>query len=132
MMLPNLNDKNFLQYAMKHYDNPHCHDIDEFNEDLRRFSYIKKLITRSLNSNDFKDKLIMNHLIVLNNVFGPLHLNRMLCVKLFDQLKYITPFLLYMNILPDIIYNITDRGDIYIDTIPMDPHVIEIIRNIKC
>ena len=63
---------NFLLYAAKHYDNPQCYDTVEFYDDLKRIKYIKRLINRYIEEGDLKERLILNHIIILNNVFGPL------------------------------------------------------------
>ena len=56
-----LNNDNFVRFAMNNYDNPQCHSVDEFDEDLKRFLYLKKLFSRYRNSNELREKLIINH-----------------------------------------------------------------------
>lgn len=130
-MFEKLEDSNFLLYCAKHYDNPQCHDTEEFYEDLRRIKYIKKLITRYIVTGDLKERLILNHIIILNNVFGPIHLCRIFFLKMEKQLKYIKPFLIMLNILPDKVYNIGKEGKIFItDEIEMDITIIEALRKI--
>jgi len=65
-----INDNNFIQIAMHHYDNPQCVNIAEFEEDIKRFSYLKKLFHRYKENKDLKERLILNHLTILHNVFG--------------------------------------------------------------
>ena len=65
-----LTDDNYVMYAMKHYTNPHCRGVDEFQEDLNRIKYLKRLIRRYISSGELKDRLILNHIIVFYNVFG--------------------------------------------------------------
>lgn len=130
-MIDKLTDSNFVMYAMKHYDNPQCCSIDEFNEDINRFKYIKKLITRYIKEGDLQERLILNHLIILNNVFGARPLVRMLFLKLGDQhLSYIKPFLIQLSILPDQVYGIKSHRVIETDIIPMDQGVIDRLRNL--
>lgn len=129
-MYDKLTDSNFIMYAMKHYDNPQCCSIDEFNEDINRFKYIKKLITRYVETGDLKERLILNHLIVLNNVFGARPLTRMLFLKLDKHLMYIKPFLIQLSILPDRVYGIRNDRVIITDTIPMDLTIVEALRAI--
>jgi hypothetical protein len=129
-MFDKLNDSNFIMYAMKHYDNPQCCSIDEFNEDINRFKYIKKLITRYVETGDLKERLILNHLIVLNNVFGAGPLVRMIFLKLDKHLMYIKPFLILLSILPTRVYGIRNEKVIETDAIPMDPTIIEVLRNL--
>jgi hypothetical protein len=129
-MYEKLTDENFVIYAAKHYDNPHCLSTDEFLEDLKRIKYIKKLLTRYIENSDLKERLILNHLIVLNNLFGAEHLCRILYLKMKSQFKYLKPFLILMNILPEKMYNIRDEKIIEIDMIPMDDRIIEVLRNV--
>lgn len=69
-MIEKLTEDNFIRYAMNHYDNPGCHSIIEFEDDLRRFLYLKKLFNRYTYEGDLKERLILNHIIVLYNIFG--------------------------------------------------------------
>ena len=64
-----LDNNNFLLFAANHYNNPGCTDILEFKEDLNRFKYIKRLFNRYEQSGDLQERLILNHLIVIYNVF---------------------------------------------------------------
>ena len=64
-----LTEKNVIMYAMKHYENSQCLDIDEFYDDLKRINYIKRLLVRYKNTSELKERLILNHLIILFNVF---------------------------------------------------------------
>jgi hypothetical protein len=76
-----LTEKNLFVYAAKHYDNPGCCNTEEFLDDLRRIKYIKKLITRYIESGDLKERLILNHIIILVNLFGPEVTCRILFLK---------------------------------------------------
>lgn len=126
-----LNDDNYFLYCAKHYDNPQCHDSEEFYEDLRRIKYIKKLITRYVITGDLKERLILNHLIILSNVFPPPHLAKILILKMGKQMKYVKPFLLLLNILPEKVYNVGREGSIFVtDEIEMDQTIIEALRKI--
>lgn len=126
-----LTDDNFLIYAAKHYDNPHLNSTEEFIEDIKRIKYIKKLITRYVDSGELKERLILNHLIILNNLFGAEHLCRILYLKLKHQFKYVKPFLILLNVLPEKIYNIKDENVVDMNTIPMDERIIESLRVVK-
>jgi len=70
MVFEKLNDNNFLLFAMNHYDNPQCHSLEEFDEDLKKFLYLKKLFSRYKYSGELRERLILNHIIVLYNIFG--------------------------------------------------------------
>jgi hypothetical protein len=129
-MYEKLSDENFLIYAAKHYDNPHCLSTEEFLEDLKRIKYIKKLLTRYAENGDLKERLILNHLIILSNLFGAEHLCRLLYLKMRPQFKYLKPFLILLNSLPDRMYDIRDEKVIELDMIPMDDRIIEVLRNV--
>lgn len=97
-----LAESTFLLYASKYYENPQCTDISEFEEDLKRFQYLRKLFGRYRQDNDLKERLILNHLIIIYNVFGPEATN-MLFMRLHEFHEYLTPFVDYLNFMPDTI-----------------------------
>lgn len=97
-----LTESTFLLFASKHYDNPQCSDITEFEEDLKRFQYLRKLFGRYRQDNDLKERLILNHLIIIYNVFGPTATD-MLFMKLQEYHEYLKPFVEYLNFMPTII-----------------------------
>jgi len=100
-----LTESTFLLFASKYYDNPHCSDIVEFEEDLKRFQYLRKLFGRYRQDNDLKERLILNHLIIIYNVFGHEATN-MLFMKLHEYHEYLKPFVEYLNFMPrEIIYD---------------------------
>lgn len=70
MKFDELNDKNYLLFAIKYYDNPQSVTEDDFYDDLKRFKYVKRLFKRYEASGTLKVNLILNHLIILFNVFG--------------------------------------------------------------
>jgi hypothetical protein len=70
MKFDELNDKNYLLFAIKYYDNPQSVTEDDFYDDLKRFKYVKRLFKRYEASGVLKVNLILNHLIILFNVFG--------------------------------------------------------------
>tara|TARA_S200002703_G_C3679200_1_gene208590 strand:+ start:154 stop:516 length:363 start_codon:yes stop_codon:yes gene_type:complete len=70
MKFDELNDDNFLLFAIKYYDNPHCSTKDDFYEDLKRFKYIKRLLKRYIRTQDLKTHLLLNHIIIIYNIFG--------------------------------------------------------------
>lgn len=105
---------NFLLYCAKHYDGRFCSSTEDFYADLNRIKYIKKLLTRYEQSKILKERLILNHIIVLNNVFGPEATSRILYFKLRSQFHLVKPFLLLLSILPKYMHNI--NGEYLIDT----------------
>mgnify|MGYP000330138486 FL=1 len=80
-----LNEENFTLFAIRHYDNPQCTSTEEFYEDIRRFRYLKRLLKRYHNTGELRERLILNHLIILNNVFGVENAIRMLQYKIDDE-----------------------------------------------
>ncbi len=70
MIFNELNEDNFILFAMKHYENPHCSTREDFDEDMKRFKYLKRLFKRYYKDNKLRTHLIINHLIILYNVFG--------------------------------------------------------------
>lgn len=130
-MNDSLTDDNFILYCAKHYDNSGIHSTEEFLEDLHRVKYIKKLVTRYVENGDLKERLILNHIIVLNNLFGPDHVCKILYLKLRNQFRYIKPFLVLLNILPDKIYDVGEERVVDTDLIPMDENIIESLRVVK-
>ncbi len=70
MKFDELNEDNHLLFAIKHYENPHASTMEDFEEDLKRFKYIKRLLKKYHEGGDLKERLILNHIIVLANVFG--------------------------------------------------------------
>lgn len=125
-----LTDENFVLYASKKYANLQCTTDVEFFEDLARIKYIKKLLTRYIETGELKDRLIMNHLIVLNNVFGYEHLARILYLKMESQFNMIKPFLILLNIMPDEIANVREAGIVDTSYILMDDVIVERLRAI--
>ena len=106
LMFDQLDDTNFLLYAAKHYDNPQCYDTIEFYDDLKRFKYIKRLFNIYQETGDLREQLILNHIIILYNLFGVVPTTRMLFFKLFDYKEYLKPFLEFLNYMPDKIISI--------------------------
>ena len=80
-----LNEENFTLFAIRYYDNPQCTSTEEFYEDIRRFRYLKRLLKRYYNTGELRERLILNHLIILNNVFGVENAVRMLQYKIDDE-----------------------------------------------
>lgn len=115
-----LTDDNFILYAMHHYDNPQCHSIEEFEEDLKRFLYLKKLFSRYIKDGELRERLILNHIIILYNIFGDVA-TEMLFHKMDEEYKSVlATFLVYINRLPE-----ENLGDIVLDT-----NVISCLRKI--
>jgi hypothetical protein len=91
-----LSESTFLIYAMNSYENPSCHEIAEFEEDMKRFQYLRRLFNRYKQFGELRERLILNHLIVLYNVFGYRATN-MLFFRLEGYHEYLKPFVDYLN-----------------------------------
>lgn len=130
-MLEKLDETNFLLYCAKYYDNPECFDTEEFYEDLNRIKYIKRLFNKYIESGELKDRLILNHILVLCNVFGPIHAPRILFFKLKNFHSYLKPFLEYIGYMPKKINNICVIPiDIETKSIVPDPGIVEALKKI--
>lgn len=109
---------NFEQFAERHYNNI-CIDPEEFSEDLGRIKYIKRLFNKYQQTGELKERLIINHLIILYNVFDSKALTRMLFFKFEGYHPYIKPFLMLLQRLPDCIKPYTAKRP-EIDTIDIE------------
>lgn len=127
-----LTDDNFILYCAKYYDNPNCRDSKEFFQDLKHIKYVKKLLTRYEKNNELNERLILNHIIILNNLFSPEHTVRILFLKVpEEQYPFLKPFLVFLDLLPDKVYNIRENGKTYLtDIIPMDSTIVKALRKI--
>ena len=70
MLIDELNESNYILFAIKHYENPQAVTKEDFDEDLKRFKYLKRLLKRYVRGGPLRTHLIINHLIILYNVFG--------------------------------------------------------------
>jgi hypothetical protein len=122
-----LGESTFLLYAAKHYDNPHCSDIAEFEEDLKRFQYLRKLFGRYKQTGELKERLILNHLIILYNCFGP-EVTNMLFMKLDEHHSYLKPFVEYLNFMP--VYIEYENERIHSRHIMSDKNIEETLKGI--
>lgn len=123
----NLTESTFLMYAMKHYDNPHCSDITEFEEDMKRFQYLRKLFGRYRQENELKERLILNHMIIIYNVFGE-NGTHMLFMKLPEYHEYLKPFCEYLNYMPALVRY--EGLSIHRDSIVSDRHISQVLKGI--
>ena len=101
MRFDELNESNYLLFAIKFYDNPQAVTKDDFESDLKRIRYVKRLLKRYKNSGELKVHLILNHLIVLFNVFNDATVP-LLFYNLEEELwPSIKSFLLFLNRIPE-------------------------------
>jgi hypothetical protein len=128
-MFDDLNDDNFMIYAMKCYETPNC-VMSEFEGDIKRTKYLKRLFRRYKVTKSLKERLILNHIILLNNVFGPEATARILFYRI-DERDYdiLKTFLVYLNIMPNVIRGIKGKN-IKSDEIPLDMQIVDTLRKL--
>ena len=128
MIFDDLNEKNFLLYAMKEYDNPQCVQVEEFYDDLKKVKYIKSLFNQYLNEGVLKERLLLNHIIVFYNVFPVRSATRILFLKIEEEFwPILKTFLVYLSYMPEIIDSINGRA-IISDNIQLDQGVVDKLR----
>ena len=99
-MYEKITSDNIMMFAIKHYDNPQCEGEKEFHDDMKRFKYIKRLLRKYKETGVLKERLLLNHIMIINNLFGPAAFVTLLLFKI--QKEYwetLKSFLLYLNIL---------------------------------
>ena len=130
MSFDNLDGDNIMMYAVKAYDKPNC-IMSEFSEDMKRFNYLKRLFRRYRKHNELRERLVLNHLVVLNNVFGAEVMTRLLFYEMaesdYPQLK---TYLLFLSCMPEIVRGIKGK-DIISSDIEVDMEIANILRTIK-
>ena len=130
-LFDDLNEKNYLHFAMKFYDNRQCTSIEEFNEDLNKIKYVKRLFNRFLETGELRTNLILNHLIVIYNVFENEAATRMLFFRVERKFySILKPFLIFLNRLPEKVRGI-DGEDIQTNHIPLNETTIKELRKIE-
>ena len=101
-MYKKITSENITMFAIRHYDNPHCENEKEFYDDMKRFKYIKRLLRKYKETNVLKERLILNHIIILRNLFGPEACVTLLLYKIQQEyLSTLKSFLLYLNMIRD-------------------------------
>tara|TARA_B100000073_G_scaffold26390_1_gene20432 strand:+ start:4352 stop:4732 length:381 start_codon:yes stop_codon:yes gene_type:complete len=101
MQFTELNEKNFLLFAIKHYQNPQAVTREDFDKDLNHFRYIKRLLKRYKKEGELRTHLLINHFIILYNVFGDAT-TPMLFYKVDRDLWDVTKtFIVFLNRLPE-------------------------------
>lgn len=101
MRFDELNEDNFLLFAIKNYENPQAVTRDDFNKDLNHFKYVKRLLKRYKKTGEIRTHLLINHFLILYNVFGEAA-TPMLFYKIeFDLWSQVKTFILFLNKLPE-------------------------------
>jgi len=120
-MYEKITSTNFIMYAIKHYENPQCEGEKEFHDDMKRFKYIKRLLKKYKMSGELKERLLLNHIIILRNLFGnEACVTLLLCRTQKEYLNTLRSFLLFLNMI---------RED-ELKEISLDDHALEILRKI--
>ena len=127
MRFNELTNENYLMYALLHYDNPHCIDIKEYFEDVRKLKYIKRLFNRYKEDGVMKERLILNHLISFYNVFDNEAATRLLFFRVGTEYhSLLKTFLVFLNRMPKQV-----NENLYSDSIQLDDKIVTILRNLK-
>ena len=130
MSFDDLTNDNIMIYAVKAYDKPNC-IMSEFKEDMKRFNYLKRLFKRYRKIGELREQLVLNHLVVICNVFGPEVATRLLFFKMSkDDYSALKTYLLFLSIMPEKIRGIKGH-DIISSDIPVDKRIADILREIK-
>ena len=131
MIFDDLNDDNFLMFAMKEYNDIQCTDIEEFYDDLKKIKYIKRLFNIYKNTGQLKERLILNHLIVFYNVFPVQSGTRILFYKIEKSFwPMLKTFLIFLDRMPETIDSIRGKT-IRTSDIQLDEGIVTRLRSIK-
>lgn len=129
-MVENLTTDNYILYAMKSYDKPNC-IMSEFKEDMKRFNYLKRLFLRHRKYGEIRERLILNHLVVIYNLFGIESATRLLFYKIDPQdYNALKTYLIFLNFMPEIVRGIRNKNILSCD-IEVDLEIAERLREIK-
>lgn len=130
MSFDDLTSENILLYAVKAYDRPNML-MSEFKEDMKRFNYLKRLLKRYRKDGEMRERLVINHLVVLYNVFGIEVATRLLFYKMSkEDYSALKTYLLFLNYMPGVVRGIKGQ-DIISSDISVDMQIAEVLRQIK-
>jgi hypothetical protein len=130
MSFDDLTNDNIMMYAMKAYDKPNC-IMSEFKDDMKRFNYLKRLFKRYRKVGDVKEQLVLNHIVVLYNVFGPEVTARLLFFKMTkDDYPALKTYLIFLSCMPERVRGIKGH-DIISSEIPIDMTIANVLREFK-
>ena len=120
-MFETITPANWIMFAMKNYDNPQADGEEEFYEDIKRFKYLKRLLKKYYDTGVLKERLILNHIIILSNVFGVEAASTLLLYKIDKEYwPTLKAFMKKLNMLYE-----TDLQDV-----PMDTYVWSTLDNL--
>ena len=125
-MYDKLDDNTYIMFAMKHYENPQCMGMDEFQEDLNRIKYIKRLFRKYKKNGVLRERLLLNHIIIFYNVFGIDAGTRILFYKIEEEMhSLLKTFLVFLNYIPE-----EGIPEIDLVSIPLNQDVINRLREL--
>lgn len=125
-----LNDDNFVMYAIKHYDNKNCTGLSEFYDDLNKFKYLKRLFKKFNDKGELRERLILNHIIVIYNLFGVEAATKMLFYKIEKQYwSQLKTFLVFLNFMPRLVI-VSKEIHIKDSDINIDESILETLKNL--
>ena len=127
MSFDDLTNENIMLYLVKAYDKPNC-IMSEFKDDMKRFNYLKRLFRRYRKMGELREQLVLNHLVVLYNVFGPEVSARALFFKMSkDDYYALKTYLLFLSFMPEKVKSIKGH-DILSSDIPVDMRIADTLR----
>ena len=125
-----LNDDNFVMYAIKHYDNKNCTGLNEFYDDLNKFKYLKRLFKKFNDKGELRERLILNHIIVIYNLFGVEAATKMLFYKIEKQYwSQLKTFLVFLNFMPRLVI-VSKEIHIKDSDIIIDESILETLKKL--
>lgn len=113
MRFDELNSDNYIMFAIKHYENPQSVTKEDFEEDLKRFKYLKRLLRKYIKTGELRTHLILNHIIILFNVFGDATIPLMMYKLEFEYWSALKTFLVFLDRYPE--FNDGSLHDVDID-----------------
>ncbi len=129
MSFENLTEDNIMLYAAKAYDKPNC-IMSEFTEDMKKLNYLKRLFRRYRKHGEMRERLILNHIGVLYNLFGAEVITRLLFFSMNkEDYTVLKTYLVFLNIMPDRVRGI-NGVDIISSDIPVDLNIATELRNL--
>ena len=130
MTFDEINENNIELYCMKFYDNPQCIGTEDYRDDMKRFKYLKRLLNHYLTTHELKQRLILNHLIMIYNLFENEAGTRILFYKIDENSWHVLkPLLVYLKRMPKVVYGIRDK-DIRDSDITLDQNVVKQLRSL--
>lgn len=132
LCLVELSEANFELHAVKNYDNPSCSGMAEFQDDMLRFKYLNRLMNKYEETGELRENLILNHLVVLFNLFGDATAKMLFYKVAESQWTALVPFLIFLNRMPQMI-RMSESRTIVDSDIQIDMVVVDVLREIaKC